>query len=146
MKKWDEQLADLSVRLAELSEKAEKASAEAKEAREYKTEAIKDNISTAKGDMVAFQEKVRLAEEEGKNKLSVALLKAQMKLEARVQDRKDQRDKAYLECYMEDRIVSTMDSLEIADYMLANAFISYCELAEAAAEYNERFGENEEEA
>ena len=140
MKPWDEKLDKLSFRLAELSDKAASASDDAKAAREMKTEALRDSVSTAKGDMIAFEEKVKEAEEEGKSKISTALLKAKMTHEAKVQDRKDNRDKAFLELYMEDRALTAVDCLDVADYMIANAIVNYLELVEAAIEYNERFG------
>ena len=144
MKKFDERLAELSERLAVLSKKAEDASVEAKEAREMKQEAIQDQISTVKGDVVAFQENAKLEAEEEKSKLRTALLKAQMTMEAKRQDRKDARDKAHLEDFMDDRILTAVDCLDVADYMIANALVNMLEFQDAAIEYVERFGDTEE--
>lgn len=144
MKKRDERLADLSAKLLDLSTKAEKASIEAKAASDKKQEAIQASISTAKGDLVAFQERVRLAEEKGEGKLSSALIKAQMTIESKIQQRKDIRDKALLERYMDDRAITAIESLEMADYLIESAIVNYLELLEAAAEYNERFGADPE--
>ena len=144
MKNREEKLAELSEKLANLSIKAEQASIEAKEAREKKQDAIENSISTAKGDLAAFQEKVRLSEERGEGKLAAALLKAQMTIEAKRQQRKDNRDKACLEVFMNDRVANAVESLEMADYLIENAIVNYLELLAAAAEYDERFGGSEE--
>lgn len=144
MKKYDEVLAELSDKLSELSKKAEVAAVDAKAAREKKKDEIKDELATAKGDVIAFEEKVKDAGEEGKQKISTALLKAKMTVEEKADERKDKRDKAHLEFYMDDRIITAEDCLEIADYMIANAYVCVLELLDAAEEYVERFGAEEE--
>ena len=79
MNKIDERLANLSEKLARMSDKAAYASIEAKAAREEHEEAVEakreeraekreDKIATVKGDVAAFQENVRIHEEEEKNK------------------------------------------------------------------------------
>ena len=144
MKKRDERLAELSEKLAELSAKAQSASDEAKAAREKRQEQIQDAMDTAKGNVVAFEEKVKEAGEESKTKASTALLKAKMTIGAKAQDVKDNVDKAHLEFYMDDRIITAIDCLNSADYLIANALVCYYELLDAAIEYDERFGEEEE--
>ena len=64
IKRWDEKLADLSANLARLSQKAADASEDAKAARELRQETITDRIGTAKGNVAAFQERIRIAGEE----------------------------------------------------------------------------------
>ena len=68
MKRWDERLAGLSEDLAKLSQIASDASVEARTARELRKEAVQDSIKTAKGNVAAFQERMRIAGEERKSK------------------------------------------------------------------------------
>ena len=143
MKKWSEKIADLSAKLDELSKKTADASASAKEAREKKREAIESELSNVKGEVVAFEERTKLAADEEKSKISSALLKAQMTWNAKKQDRKDNIDKAFLEFYMDDRAVTAVDCLEAANYLIANALVNFLELTEAAVEYEDRFGGEE---
>ena len=82
-KTWDEKLADLSVKLAELSKKTADASEDAKAYRELRQEAIKDKISTVKGDVAAMQENARIEEEEREGKIKSALLRARMTVKAK---------------------------------------------------------------
>ena len=103
-KTWDERLANLSVKLDELSKKAAAASEDAKVYRELRKEAINEKITTAKGNVAAMQENVRLAEEERQGKIRSALLKARMTVKAKHEDRKDARDKRFLEEYL-DRLL-----------------------------------------
>ena len=142
MKKFDERLADLSTKLDELSKKAEDASKKAADIREKGEAAIEEEISNIKGEVAAIEEQARINREEGMSKLGSELIKMQMTLEARVQDRKDRKDKAFLEMYMDDRAVAMLECLDMADIMIANALANYIELADAAVEYEARFGEN----
>ena len=98
---WDEKLANLSVKLDDLSKKAEAASEDAKVYRELGKELIAEKISTAKGNIAAMQENVRLTEEERQGKFRSAVLKARMTVKAKHEDRKEVRDKKRLERYIE---------------------------------------------
>ena len=144
MKKWDEKLANLSANLAELSQKAASASEDAKAARELRQEVISDRISTAKGNMVAFQERVRLSKEENKSKISSALLKAQMTVEAKVRQHKENRDRKLFEAYIDDQINYIYENFESATYLINNAQVAILEAVEAINEYEEKYGTREE--
>ena len=139
-KTWDEQLSSLSVKLAELSRKAADASEDAKAYRELRQEAIKDKISTVKGDVAAMQENARIAEEERQGKIKSALLKARMTVRAKHEDYVNARDKRILEDYMDEKILYIMDCYDSAALMIADAQLSVLEVAEALQEYEERFG------
>ena len=144
-KKWDEKLAELSAQLDELSKKTAVAAEDAKAARELKEEAIQDKIATTKGDIAAMQENLRIAEEEEKSKLSSALLKAQMTVRAKIQDRREARDKKLLSLYIEDHIDYILDCYDSAALLIANAQLAILETLDAAIEYEARYGEVPEE-
>ena len=145
-KKWDEKLTELSVNLEELSKKAAFAAEDARITRELREEAIKEKITTAKGDIAALQENLRLAEEEDRSKLSSALLKAQMTIRARIQDHRDERDKKLLGMYIDEHIDYILDCYDSAALMVANAQLAILETLDAAKEYETRFGEQPEAA
>ena len=145
MKKWDEKLADLSTDLAKLSQKAADASEDAKTAREMRQEAINDRISTAKGNVVAFQEKVRIASDERKGKISSALLKAQMTMEERIRQRKEKKNRKLFEAYIDDQISYISENFETASYLISSAQLAILETIEAIDEYNAKYGEAGEE-
>ena len=139
-KKWDEKLADASVRLEELSQKAAQASEEAKAARESKEASIKDKISTAKGNVAAFQDKVERTKEENRSKLSSALIKSQMTLEAKIAEKKAARDQKHFEAYMEDQVDYIYDCFDLASYLIVNAELAILETLEAASEFEAKYG------
>lgn len=140
MKKWDEKLADLSEKLARLSSKTADASEEAKAARELKEEAIRDRISTVKGNVIAFQEKARISGEERKGKFRSAILKAQMTVEERTRQRREKRDKKQFEEYIDDRISYIYENFETASYLISNAQLAILETVEAIDEYEAKYG------
>ncbi len=139
MKTKDERLACLSERLDNLSKKAAQASLEAKEARELRQEAIQEKISSAKGNIAAMEENIRLSGERGMSRFSSQLIKIQMKLEAR----KDAVDKKLLERYINGRIAHILDLYDSIDYLISDAKLSLLELLEAMEEYENRFGEGD---
>ena len=139
-KTWDEKLSDLSIKLADLSKKTADASEDAKAYRELKQEAIKDKISTVKGDVAAMQENARIAEEEREGKMKSALLKARMTVKAKHEDYVNARDKRLLENYMDDQVTYILDCYDAATLLIADAQLSILEFADALQEYEERFG------
>ena len=144
--KWEEKLSTLGRNLDELSRKAESAAQDAKAAWDLKDDVIAEKITTAKGEVAAIQENLRLAQEENKSKLSTALLKAQMSIRAKVEDHREARDKKLLELYINDHIDYILDCYESAALMVANAQLAILEALDAAIEYEVRFGEPKEEA
>lgn len=143
-KTWDEKLASLSQDLAELSRKTATAAEDAKAARELKDEAIKEKISDTRGDIAAMQENLRIAEEENRSKLSTALLKAQMTVRARIEGRREARDKRLLGAYIDDHIDYILDCYDSAALLVANAQLAILETLDAAMEYETRYGETPE--
>ena len=144
MKKWDEKLADLSTNLAQLSQKAADASADAKTARELRQDAIDDRISTARGNVVAFQERMRIANEEKKSRLGSALLKAQMTLEERIRQRREKKDQKHFEKYIDDQISYIYENFDTASYLIENAQLAILETVEAIDEYNVKYAAAED--
>lgn len=139
-KTWDEKLSDLSIKLAELSKKTADAAVDAKVYRELRQDAIKDKISTVKGDVAAMQENVRIAEEEHEGKMKSALLKARMTVKAKHEDYVNARDKRLLENCMDDQIMYILDCYDAATLLIADAQLSILEFADALQEYETRFG------
>lgn len=139
-KTWDEKLSDLSIKLTELSKKTADAAVDAKVYRELRQEAIKDKISTVKGDVAAMQENVRIAEEEREGKMKSALLKARMTVKAKHEDYVNARDKRLLENCMDDQIMYILDCYDAANLLIADAQLSILEFADALQEYETRFG------
>ena len=144
MAKLDERLNKLSGKLAELSVKADEASKEVAAARELKEEAVQDKIETARGNVAAMEENLRIEGEEKKSKIRSAVLKARMTIEARAEDRKAARDKRLLEDYMDTQLLHIVDCYETATYLIAEAELSMLELIDAANEYEKRYGEKPE--
>jgi len=145
MKTFDEKLASLSAKLDELSKKAADASEEAKAYRELRKEVIQDRISTAKGNVAAMKENVRMAGEEKEVKFKSALLKVQMTAKAKHEDFKDARDKRRLEAFIDGQIGYIFDCYDAAAFLIADAELSVLEVAGALMEYEERFGGETEE-
>lgn len=139
-KTWDEKLSDLSIKLTELSKKTADAAVDAKVYRELRQEAIKDKISTVKGDVAAMQENVRIAEEEREGKMKSALLKARMTVKAKHEDYVNARNKRLLENCMDDQIMYILDCYDAATLLIADAQLSILEFADALQEYETRFG------
>ena len=146
MKKWDEKLADLSANLADLSKKTADAAEEAKFARELKEEAIQDRISTVKGNVAAFRENVRIAEEEKESKFRSAILKAQMTVEEKIKEHRETKDKRIFEAYIDDQLNYIFENFEAASYLVSNAQLALLETAEAIDEFEAKYGASEEEA
>ena len=141
---YDEKLDVLSGKLDELSEKAAAVSKDAKVFFDLRKEALQDRISTAKGDVAAMQENVRIAKEEEKGKIRSVLLEARMNARAKIEDRKDARDKRYLENYIDNEINFILDCYGSASLLIADARLSILEVFDALHEYRERFGDEAE--
>ena len=131
--------------MQKLSQKAADASEDAKTAREMRQEAFNDRISTAKGNVAAFQERVRIANDERKGKISSALLKAQMTMEERIRQRKEKKNRKLFEAYIDDQISYISENFETASYLISSAQLAILETIEAIDEYNAKYGEAAEE-
>ncbi len=145
IKRWDEKLADLSTNLASLSKKAADASEDAKAARELRQEMINDRISTAKGNVAALQERIRISGEEKKGKLDSAVLKAQMTVREKIRQHRENRDKRQFEKYIDDQISFIYESFDTASYLISDAQLAILETIKAIDEYNEKYGDASEE-
>ena len=151
MNKIDERLAKLSEKLSEMSDKAAFASIEAKSAREEREEKIEtkreeraekreDQIATVKGDVAAFQENVRLQEEEEKNRLASALLKIQMTIESKIKERKASKDQFMMQLYVADQLDYIDECFALAAYLIENGQLAMYETMEAIKEYEAKYG------
>lgn len=96
--------------------------------------------------MVAFQENVRISGEEKESKFRSAILKAQMTVEEKIRQHKENKDKKMFEAYIDDQIGYIFENFEAASYLLSNAQLAYLETVEAIAEFEEKYGTSEEEA
>lgn len=140
MNKIDERLAKLSEKLSEMSDKAAFASIEAKAAREERAEKREDQIATVKGDVAAFQENVRLQEEEEKNRLASALLKIQMTIESKIKERKASKDQFMMQLYVADQLDYIDECFALAAYLIENGQLAMYETMEAIKEYEAKYG------
>ncbi len=142
---FDERLAKAKESLEKVSKKAESVYGDAKAAVELGQEVIQDKIKDAKGDMVAVQESIRIADEKSRNRLASEVIKAQMTMKAKVEDLKNAHDKKKMEDYIDSRLVHISDLYDTINYLLADADLTALELASAVSEYTERFPEETKE-
>ncbi len=138
--KWNEQLEEINKSLAELAEKVKRASEDAKAAGELGKEVIDDKIGTAKGDVEALKENLRIKGEQDRSKLSSSLLKAQMTVEAKIQDMKAAKDKRDLERYIEHGMDYIDGCFYTALYLIGDAELTMLEVLNAAEEYKNKYG------
>lgn len=107
---------------------------------------IDDQIATVEGDIAAAEENSRLARERRNSKIFAIKLKAQMKAEAlkeKIADKKAEREKAEMECYILDLLDYAQYCQQIAFAAAIEADLTLLDAAEAAAEYVEKYGEPE---
>lgn len=147
MNKIDERLSNLSEKLAKMSDKAAYASIEAKAARiereekiEAKREEREDKIATVKGDVVAFQENVRLHEEEERSKLASALLKIQMTIESKIKEKKASKDQFLMQLYVADQLDYIDECFAVAAYLIQSGQLALYDTLEAIEEYEAKYG------
>lgn len=144
--KFEERWNKIGKDLEALGEKAKSAVGDAQAARELGQEVLEAKIKDAKGDIVALQENARIRQDEKKSHLFSQMLKAQMSIKAKFEDLKNVRDKNRLETYIDAHIVHLADLYDTISYLLTDLELTTLETSEALEEYNERFGEKEEEA
>ena len=137
--KWKAKFEEMDSSIAELTKKAESLKEDAKAARDLGKEVIDDKIGTMKGNVEALKENIRITDEQNKSKLSSTLLKAQMTIEAKIQDMREAKDKKDLEKYIEHRVDYIDDCFITAAYLIENAELAMLEALAAAVEYDERF-------
>ena len=105
---------------------------------------INDRISTTKGNVAAFQERIRISGEEKKGKLDSTVLKAQMTVREKIRQHKENRDKRHFEKYIDDQISFIYESFDTASYLIADAQLAILETIKAIDEYNEKYGDSDE--
>ena len=146
MSTFEERLMKASENLEKLSKKAADTAGDVKAARELGEEVMKNKISDAKGALAAFQDQVSIAEKEGKSRLFGKVMKAQMTVEARVEDLRNALDKKKLERYIDGNIGYLADLYDTISFLLSDAELTALETNEALKEYDEKFGGEEAEA
>lgn len=112
----------------------------------YAKDELNKKISDAKSSLEATKENFRITGERAKGKISSQLLKAQMDMkEAKkeIEERKEAKDKAKLEKYIENSLDYAADSIELALMAAQEAKIAFLEALETQAEYDELYGEEE---
>ena len=138
-KKFSEKMQNLSAKLADLSDKAAAVSADAKAAWDLRDDLVEERISTAKGNVAALEENIRIAAEEKKSKMGAALLKAKMTVQTKAADHREARDKRLLEnCIVVD-VNHALDCYDAAALLIAEAELSILEAVAAADEYRKRY-------
>ena len=138
-KSYDERLAELNKNLEELNVKFTDACGDAKAAVELGQEVVQEKLKDAKGDLVASKEKIRVAGEEGKNHLASMLIKAQMKIEAGLEDFKTEYDKKKLEKYIDGNLEYLEDIYVTINFLLEEAEVTTLETIEALDIYKEKY-------
>ena len=144
MSKFDARLEKVSADLAALSEKASRAAEEAKAAQDLHKEALSDQISTVKGDVAAFKENVRIDQEKERGRIASALLKAQMTVEAKIQERRGARDQRLMEMYVADQLDYIDECFGVAAYLVQNGQLALLETLDAVAEFEAKYGKLDE--
>lgn len=139
---FDERLSKIKEELENVSKKAQDVCGDAKAALELGQEIVEDKIKDAKGDLVAAQERIRIADEKNKNHLASEVIKAQMTMKAKIEDMKLAYDKKKMEDYIDARIAHLADLYDSITYLLADADLTALEAASAISEYSERFPED----
>lgn len=140
MSKFDTRLEKVSADLGALSEKAARAAEEAKAAQDLHKEALTDQISTVKGDVAAFKENVRIDQEKERGRIASALLKAQMTVEAKIQERRGARDQRLMEMYVADQLDYIDECFGVAAYLVQNGQLALLETLDAVAEFEAKYG------
>ncbi len=142
--KFEQRLAKVNEDLDKLSKKASSVCGDAKAAFELGQEVVEGKIKDAKGDMVAVQERIRVADEENKRHLASQVLKVQMTVKAKIEDLKTAHDKRKLEDYIDERLIHLADLYDTISYLLADAEVTALEAANAVTEYDERFDKKDD--
>ncbi len=137
---FDQNLEKIREDLAKLSKKAADVYGDAKAACELGHEVAQAKLKDAKGDLVAVQENIRMADEKKKNRLASQMLKLQMQMEAKIEDMQTTRDRKKLENYIDSHVLHMADLYETIVCLLADAELTALETVDAVNEYNERFG------
>ncbi len=140
---WKEKIDQLDQKVAELNEKAKAAAEDAKAAKELGKEALDDKVGTVRGDVEAMKENLRIQGEKDKSKLSSALLKAQMTVEAKIQEMRAARDKRDIERYVEHSLDYIDSCYASALFLIGNADLAILEMLEAIAEYDQKYGNSD---
>lgn len=107
----------------------------------------KDVDDTIEGDINAAKENARLAKERRESKINAIKLNARMKadvLKEKFAQRNDAKDKVAMESYIIDLLDYAECCQQVAFTTATEADMALLEAAQTAAEYKERFGEEEE--
>lgn len=110
----------------------------------YAKDELDKKISDAKSNLEATKENVRIGSEKAKGKLSSYILQTQMNMrEAKkeFEEKKEARDKAKLETYIDSRLDYAKDSIALAVMAAQEAKVAFLEAIEAQSEYEELYGE-----
>lgn len=110
----------------------------------YAKDELDKKISDAKSNLEATKENVRIGSEKAKGKLSSYILQTQMNMrEAKkeFEEKKEARDKAKLEKYIDSRLDYAKDSIALAVMAAQEAKVAFLEAVEAQTEYEELYGE-----
>ena len=76
-------------------------------------------------------------------KLSSALLKAQMTIEAKIHDKRDARDKRLFDLYIKEQTAYIDDCFSAANYLIDNATLAILEMMDATEDYEYQHGKKD---
>ena len=113
----------------------------------YKKDEIVEKVKESKGNVEAAKENVRRVHERGKSKFSSELLKMQMNMEEtknKFAEKKETKNKEKLEKYIDDQIEYAEDCVATSILAAREAKLAFLEALDAEMEYEEKYGEEDE--
>ena len=143
----DKRIAKLNVKMNDLGDKAKDSVETAKIEGMYAKDKLDDEVAKTKGDVVALRENFRLLADRAKSKVSSELLRTQMNIDVakeKLAEKKEARDKAKMEEYIEDMVEYAEACLELSILAAEEAKLATLEAIDAQAEYEDLYGTEEE--
>lgn len=110
---------------------------------EQRNDAVKDQLDTAKGNVTAARENMRLASEKGKSKVNSALLQIQASIDKLKEDAeaaKASHDQARELFVVEDAECFAEEMLELAVYHTEEAAYAVMHATQLRNQYSEKYG------
>ena len=130
--------------MEELSRRAEEAKLNAEIAHEEDAEKLRSDLETAKGNLAAARENLRINSEKSKSRFGAEALKAQMLMAKLREDRsaeKTERTRAKAQKAVEEAEDYAAQSISIALLSIDEATCAVLEAIDARLSYEEEYGE-----
>lgn len=137
---------DLKVKMNKLNDEIKDASDTLQLKGMYAKDELNEKSDEAKSNLEAAKENYRIYSERAKSKLSSKLLEAQLNIEVakeNISAKKEIHDREELEKYINDTLEYATNCVALAVYAADEAKLAFLEAAEAQAEHDEKYGEDE---